>query len=138
MGECGCNIGTELFKLEAPNGWYIIEFLQGCKDCCTPPGIQIFHPESIAPEELGFRDMKDMEDNVPYLPVLGSCQHCFASIKCGLDPDEFKVAAIRNLVGTDIQGNKIDNALAEVLAEDLWNDALSNSPTVIQNIGDGI
>ena len=124
MGECGCTSGNQYFKLKAPKGWYVIEFLHGCYYCSSGPGVAIHHPEAV-------KYLDDVE-YLPVLPTIGSGEHAITMIKCGLNPDEAEKAAIKCFVGagTDDSGC-VDSYLAEVLGEEFWKDALTNSPSVI-------
>jgi hypothetical protein len=130
MGECGCSSGNKVFKLKAPNGWYVIEFMRGCDYCSAAPGIQIHHPESINPMSFGFDTIEDMK-SISDLPTIGKGEHCISMIKCGLDPDEAKVAAIKCFTGVVVDDDSLDEIDAEWLGEDFWKNALSGSPSVI-------
>ncbi len=136
MGECGCVSGNQVFKLKAPDGWYVIELMRGCDYCCHGPGIQIHHPEAWKPMDFGFDSMENVE-LMPDLPVIGAGEHCITMIKCGLDLDEAKNAAVKVMVGIDVSGDDvIDETLAEIFGEDFWRDALTNSPSVIYPKGE--
>ena len=124
MGECGCTIGNQTFKLKAPNGWYVIELLSGCKYCAGSPGIQIYNPEATE----YFDDIEYMPD----LPTIGRGEHCVTMIKCGLDPDEARTSAIKCFTGSETEDNHIDEILAEILGEDFWDDVLCKSPSVLK------
>lgn len=130
MCECGCTSGNQVFKLKAPKGWYIIEFLRGCDYCSVGPGIQIHHPEAIDPMYFGFDNTEDME-SIPDLPILGKGEHCVTMIKCGLDPGEVQKAAVRCFVGRELELNPIDTISAEIMGEEFWEEALIESPSVI-------
>lgn len=130
MGECGCTSGNQVFKLKAPDGWYVVEFMQGCYYCSQGPGLQIYHPESIEPMYFGFDSIEGMEE-MPDLPVIGKGGHCITMIKCGLNPDETKEAAIKCFVGSAFDGDSIDEIDAEILGEDFWKDALTSPPSAI-------
>lgn len=131
MGACGCGEANEAYKLKAPKGWYVIELIYGCEGCSHGPGILIHHPEAAAYFE-------DEIDHIPELPVCGKDEDCYTMIKCGLNQDEAEKAAIKCFTGTVVDGDSLDEIDAEMLGESFWKEALSNSPTVIQNIGDGI
>ena len=131
MGECGCGIGNECFKIKAPNGWYVIELLCGCDYCCTPPGICVHHPEAIDPMFFGFDNIEDMA-SLPDLPVIGKGEDCFSMIKCGMDSDETMDAFVKCFSGTEVEDNKIDGALAEILGGDFWKDTLGKPPSVVR------
>ncbi len=126
MGECGCTSGNQAFRLKSPDGWYVIELQCGCDYCATGPGIQIHHPESVK-----FNAYEDEIKEMPILPTIGEGEHCISMIKCGLDPDEAKEAAVRCFSGADLEQQKIDDILAEILGEDFWKNALTKSPSVI-------
>lgn len=128
MCECGCVSGNQIFKLKAPDGWYIIEFMPGCNYCLVGSSIQIHHPESIEPMNFGFDTIEEME-SVPDLPVIGEDEHCITMIKCGLDPGEARSAAVQCFTGDE---NGIDDIFADILGEDFWKEAFTNSPTVIE------
>lgn len=130
MGECGCGSVSECFKLKAPDGWYIIELMPGCSYCCISPGLLIHHPESINPMFFGYDKIEDME-SLPDLPVVGKGEDCISLIKCGLSPDEASDAAIECFAGTELENNKIDKVIAEILGGDFWMEALSKSPSMI-------
>ena len=131
MCECGCASGNKVFKLKAPNGWYIVEFIRGCDYCSVGPGLQIHHPESINPMTLGFDTIEQMAENMSDLPTIGSGEHCVSMIKCGLDPDEVKKAAVKCFTGVVVDGDSLDEIDAEELGEDFWKDTLSGFPSVV-------
>lgn len=130
MGECGCTSGNQVFKLKASDGWYVIELLCGCHYCSSGPGIQIHHPEAIESMNFGFDTIEDME-LMPDLPVIGEGECCITMIKCGLDPDEARDAAIKCFVGSVVNDDSIDEIDAEMLGEDFWKEALTDSPSVV-------
>lgn len=132
MGACGCVEMGEHFKLKAPEGYYVIQLIQGCDYCCNGSEVRIHHPEAT-------KWLDDVE-YMPDLPVLGEEEVCYTVIKCGLNPDEMRKVSVEYLTISELDKDQkgIDEFLAEELGKDLWSNALSNSPTVIQNIGDGI
>ena len=123
MGACGCNSGNQMFKLKAPNGWYVIELLRGCLYCSAPSGLRVYYQEAA-------QCLDDVEE-MSSLPTIGEGDYKVTMIKCGLDPDEARSAAIKCLVGTETEDNMIDEILADILGEDFWKDFLSQSPSVI-------
>ena len=130
MGECGCASGNEIFKLKAPNGWYIVELIEGCDYCSVGPRLQIHHPEAINPMDFGFDSIEDME-LMPDLPTIGKDERCVTVIKCGLNLNEAKDAAIECFTGSETEDNQVDETLAEIFGEDFWRYNLSDSPFVI-------
>ncbi len=127
MGECGCISCGQHFKLKAPKGWYIIRLVPGCDYCGVGSGVFIDHPEAVE----GFYNKEDIKE-IPELPTLGNRgKFKTTTIKCGLDPDEARKAAIKCFSGTETEDNKIDNILAEILGEDFWKGFLTESPRLI-------
>ncbi len=123
MCECGCTSGNTVFKLKAPDGWYLIELQRGCGDCYSGPGIQVYHPEA--------QEYIDDIDEISELPVIGKGESCISLIKCGLDPEEGIAAVVKCMAGTDVEDGKVDEALAEIWGKDLWEDAFTGAPSVI-------
>lgn len=123
MGACGCISGNQAFKLKAPDGWYVIEFMQGCDYCCHGPGVQIHHPEAV-------KYLDDVE-YMPDLPVIGDDEHCITMIKCGPNMSEAENAAVKCFTGSETENNCVDEVLAEILGEDFWRDTLSDPPLII-------
>ncbi len=128
MCECGCTSGNQCFRLKAPKGWYVVELMRGCDYCSTAPEIQIHHPEAV-------KFLDDVK-HLAVLPTIGEGERATTMIKCGLNQDEAEKAAIKCFVGTQVdddecQNGLIDEILAEILGEDFWKDALTDSPSVI-------
>jgi hypothetical protein len=121
MGECGCTLGNQTFKLKAPFGWYVIEFMCGCGYCSVSPGMQIYHPKSN----------KDHLDNIENIPDLPPDCNDLTLIQCGLSPETAKEAAVKNFTGSETEDDKIDDVLAEILGEDLWQNVLRKAPFIV-------
>lgn len=131
MGECGCSTGNPMFRLEAPEGWYVIQLLPGCDYCSVGPGIEILHP--------GVTDCIPEFEDLPDLPMVGPNTHPTSLIKCGLTPEEAGKAAIKCFKDTplELDDTVIDESLAEILGEDFWKMALTKCPEVVFPAKDG-
>ncbi len=126
MGECGCTTGNVVYKLKAPNGWYIFSLDPGCDYCGVGPGIRIYM------EEASKLYYDDELEHIPDLPIVGSGKEAIAVIRCGLNPDEAKTAAIKYFTGTPMVCNDaLDKIDAEYLGEDFWQEALSGAPSAV-------
>ena len=123
MGECGCTIDCPVYKLKAPDGWYFFKFLHGCSYCDVGPGIHLLMPDAA-------RWLDDIE-SIPLLPVIGTGGDAAAVIKCGLDKTEAEAAMKTCLAGTEIDDGRIDSVLAEILGDELWQDALCTAPSAV-------
>jgi len=121
MGECGCTSGNRLYRLKAPKGYYILQMNPGCDYCDVGPSIFIYTPEEAA------SFLMDEIDHLPDLPFNFRC----AVIKAGPDRAELMKAATETMVGAETEDGKIDDILAEILAEDLWKFKLLQPPSVV-------
>lgn len=130
-----------MFRLKAPEGWYVIQLLPGCDYCSIGPGIEILHP--------GVTDCIPEFEELPDLPVVGPDTHPTSLIKCGLTPEEAESAAIKCFKGTPLEPDegvdedglycpidRIDESLAEILGADFWKMALTKRPEVVFPIKD--
>lgn len=125
MCECGCVTRTRMYKLKSPDGWYIIEMMVGCSSCNISSGLQIYR--TLATDYFG-----DVE-SLPDLPTTEEGERRVSLIKCGLTPEEAQVAAVKCFTGTETEDNKVDETLAGMLGEDLWEEFLAKSPSVVQS-----
>jgi hypothetical protein len=126
MGECGCTVGNKAYKLKAPDGWYVFQMDPGCDYCDVGPGIRISMPGT---SKLYFDD-GELEE-IPTLPTMGKNSEAMAVIDCGIPRGTMANAAIKLFTGCEVEGNTIDEYLAEVLGEDLWGEVMNRSPKVI-------
>jgi hypothetical protein len=111
MCECGCASGLPAYRLPInETSYYAIELYSGCKDCTTPPAVIVWRVEKGSSLEVFFEDD----------PVLSLANEQDVRIRCGLDPDEHRKAVLKVLVGTKVDGGKIDTYLAEEIADELW------------------
>lgn len=125
MCECGCSMGNPAYRLPIDaRACYVIELYPGCDNCSAAPGVIVRRVDrtSIFWDEL-------QEALLFPLSKVDDCTE--GAIKCGLDPDEFRKEAVKGMVGTDVEDGKIDDVLADILAEDIWKDSLRRMPEVI-------
>jgi|GEM_PF-3725588 len=131
MGECGCISGNKTYKLRGPGGgWYVFQMNPGCDYCGVGPTIHISIPQTSKlyyEEELEY---------IPIIPTIGSGKEVVAVIKCGIPKDQAANLAIKTMIGSETEDNKIDEYLAEILGEDFWEEAMSQAPDFVQPIGD--
>ena len=125
MCECGCSTGNPMFRLKAPEGWYVIQLLPGCDYCHVGPGVEILHP--------GVTECIPEFEELPDLPVVGPDTHPTSLIKCGLTPEEAKEAAVKCFDGIQLERDNpiIDEYDADVMGEDFWKLALTKCPEVV-------
>jgi hypothetical protein len=127
MGECGCISCGKTYKLQAPDGgWYVFQMLPGCDYCSVGPTIHISMPQTSKlyyEEEL---------EHIPTIPTIVSGKEVVAVIKCGIPPDQAANLAVKTMVGSETENNKIDEYLAEVLGEDFWREAMQQAPDFVQ------
>lgn len=125
MGECGCVSCGKTYKLKAPGGWYVFQMLPGCDYCGVGPTIHVSMPQTSEfyyGEEL---------DNIPTMPLIGDDKEAMIVIKCGIPKGQAEQSAVKIMVGSETENNKIDEYLAEILGAELWDDAMHNSPDVV-------
>jgi hypothetical protein len=125
MGECGCISCGMTYKLPAPNGWYVFQMNPGCDYCCVGSTIHISMPET---SNLYFGEIID---DIPLMPTIGQNKEVISVIKCGIPKDQAEQAAIKVMVGSGTEDNKIDEYLAEILGADFWDEAMQQSPSVV-------
>jgi len=127
MGECGCIACSKRYKLQAPNGgWYIFQMNPGCNNCCVGSTVYISMLQTSK-----FYYEEELE-HIPTIPTIGSGKEVVAVIKCGIPKDQAANLAIKTMVGSETEDNKIDEYLAEVLGEDFWEEAMSHAPDFVQ------
>jgi hypothetical protein len=125
MCECGCSMGNPAYRLPINSrACFLIELYPGCKDCVAPPGIIIRKIDSAA---SAWEEVKEC----PLFPLSKIDDYTEGCIACGPDSDEFRKAALPSMVGTKVEGGKIDEILADILAEDIWEACLRKMPRVI-------
>ena len=104
---------------------YLIILQRGCRDCSASPGVIVRRVDK------GYCEWREIQDH-PVLPLTKVGGFSEVAIKCGLDPDEFREQAVENIKGTEVQdGVLLEADLAEILADDLWNDILSAAPEMV-------
>lgn len=124
MCECGCVSNDEKYILPAPKkSLYIITLSGACTNCDVPPGICI---ERIDKNNILYKEylrgdfgtklkLEDWQDSY------GKC------IITGYTKDKFVKSALKHLIGISSvemgEDGRIDEFGAEVIAEDMYEDA---------------
>lgn len=126
MGECGCSMCGQAFKLPAPDGWYVIRTMPGCRDCDGPAGIVIQHIDHEHASWFG-------DDFLRELPMFDAGDFRECVIQAGPTVDEARKAFTSFFVGAGLSwhGQELDTIGAEVLAEDFWREHMESPPKVI-------
>jgi hypothetical protein len=118
-------MGNPMYRLPINrHACYVIELYAGCDYCATPPGVVV---HKVDRSSIFWNELQD----APLLPLHIYDDHAEATIMCGLDPDEFRKEATAQMKGTEVDGGKIDETLADIIAEDLWKDVLRRLPRII-------
>lgn len=125
MGECGCAAGSRCYRLKAPQGYYVLQMNPGCSYCDAAPSIHLMLPETA--KLYHNEELKHMDD----LPTTGDGAEAVAVIICGITKSVAEEAATQVMVGAETEGGKIDDVLAAILGEDLWEHSLRQSPSVV-------
>ena len=99
---------------------YVIELYPGCKGCSAPPGVIV---RKVDAGSILWNEVKEL----PLFPLTKVDDYTEACIKCGPDPDEFRKQAVPNMLC-----DEVDEVLADILAEDIWEAVLRKMPEVIE------
>ncbi len=125
MCECGCTMGNPAYRLPINRDeCYAIELQPGCEYCATPPGVIV---RKVDKASVWWHDLQD----APVFPFAKVDDFAEGAIKCGLGPDEFRRVAVEQMDGAEVEDGKVDDNLAEILAEDIWKASLRQRPEVI-------
>ena len=125
MCECGCTMGNPIYRLPiSKTACYAIELYPGCDYCSAAPGVVV---RKVEKSSVYWDEVRE----APLFPLVevDGCRE--GAIKCGLEPDEFRKAAVAEMSGTEAEDGVIDADLAEILADDLWKSSLRRMPEVI-------
>jgi hypothetical protein len=126
MGECGCMISNPTYRLPIhETACYAIELYQGCKYCSAAPGIVV---RCIEKSSVYWEYVQE----APLFPLAKVDDIQEGAIKCGADPDEFRKIVVADLGGTRVDDSIIDEDLAEIIADDLWESGILRPPEVIR------
>jgi len=130
MGECGCASCCKCYRLPiSKTACFMIELYPGCKDCVAPPGVVIRRVEKSSSSYW------EEAQDCPEMKLAAIDGYHEAAIQCGLDSDEFRKEVVRIIEGTDVGDDtegKIDDVLAEILADDIWGDVVFGSLKMIE------
>lgn len=125
MGECGCSMNDDKYTLPGPGkSFYVISLASHCCNCCAPAGISI---ERIDPGHVLWREYKQGEFTQGQLPLQQWPDNLGVGIVVGMEKHEFVKAMMTHLVGVSSnelgENGKIDEYGAEVIAEEMYEDA---------------
>lgn len=127
MCECGCSMGSPTYRLPInARACFLIELYRGCRNCPAPPGVVV---RRIDHKSASWHDIKD----APLFPLAKVHDYQEAFIKCGTSPDEFRKDAAAQIVEST---KRVDADLAEVIADDLWDEVVRQIPEVISYEGE--
>jgi hypothetical protein len=122
MCECGCTMSDIRYTLAGPMPTlrYLVTMSGPCVNCDSPAGVSI---ERISPDSVYW--LEEYTDGTLPLSDWGDSQG--AAIVCGYRKHEFAKAMARHLIGVSSvemgEGGKIDDVGAEVIAEEMYEDA---------------
>jgi hypothetical protein len=105
--------------------FYTVQLYAGCHYCDAPPGVLI---QKITKDSVCWDELKD----APEINLAKVDDYTEALISCGPDSSEFRKEAVHQMNGTEVEGGKIDEALADILAEDLWKEVVLRRPKLIE------
>lgn len=125
MCECGCTMNDDRYTLPAPKGAiYLITLSGPCTYCDAPAGVSIERIEKGQGLHAEYRrgefgaaplELQDWRDSAGAAIITGHLKH------------EFVAATLKHLVGVSSdeigENGRIDDAGAEVLLEDMYDDA---------------
>ncbi len=137
MCECGCSSNFLEYTLPAPNNkLYLLTICQVCVSCDAGLGFSI---ELIDKANCLFKEYKsgEMGDGPLHLEDWQSSRGSLgASVIMGLRKHEFVNAVKHHLVGIDprqiSKADKIDVFAAEVIAEEMYQDAQARPKVLYQ------
>lgn len=134
MCECGCGSMADRYRFPAPNeAIYLLSLYPACTNCDVPPGITL---ELITREHTLWAEYQDgdwyCDGPLPFEQWHDSKG---VAIVAGMRSDEFVKAMLPHLVGVDSnelgEGGVLDEAGAEVIAEEMYADACTK-PRLVQ------
>jgi hypothetical protein len=125
MCECGCTMRDEKYTLPAPMGAiYVITVSGACVDCDAPIGMCV---ERIDPGRILYKEYLRGDFTSGRLKLEDWSDSKGAAFIAGMRKHEFVKAISKHLVGVSSaemgEDGKIDEIGAEVIAEEMYDDA---------------
>lgn len=137
MCECGCVSNQKRYRFPAPGkGFYVLTLIPHCVDCNGPIAVSI---ELIAPSSVIYREVRAGDYIAGDLPFEQWPDSKGVLVECGRMKHDFVDVLKRHLAGVDSseigEDGVIDDAGAEVILEEMYDDAQCSPRLVVPESG---